>query len=95
MVIATRVPFVKDGPIGVDQERSAVLPDAKRPGQTCLGLVCPRIVSTDLDDLRLFVIFGEHQVMARLIAKRVLISPLINKDFQFATFSSLVAILLP
>jgi hypothetical protein len=29
----------------------------------------------------LFVIFGEHQVMAQLIAKRVLISPLINKDF--------------
>jgi hypothetical protein len=27
------------------------------------------------------VIFGEHQVMARLIAKRVLISPLIHKDF--------------
>ena len=30
---------------------------------------------------RLFVIFGEHQVMAQLIAKRVLISLLINKDF--------------
>jgi hypothetical protein len=29
----------------------------------------------------LFVIFGEHQVMAQLIAKRVLISPLINKGF--------------
>jgi hypothetical protein len=29
----------------------------------------------------LIVIFGEHQVMAQLIAKRVLISPLINKDF--------------
>jgi hypothetical protein len=43
----------------------------------------------------LFVIFGEHQVMAQLIATRVLISPLIHKDFQFATFSSLVAILLP
>jgi hypothetical protein len=28
----------------------------------------------------LFVIFGEHQAMAQLIAKRVLISPLINKD---------------
>jgi hypothetical protein len=27
------------------------------------------------------IIFGEHQVMAHLIAKRVLISPLINKDF--------------
>ena len=26
-------------------------------------------------------IFGEHQVMAQLIAKRVLISPLIHKDF--------------
>jgi hypothetical protein len=29
----------------------------------------------------LIVIFGEHQVMAQLIAKRVLISPLIHKDF--------------
>jgi hypothetical protein len=29
----------------------------------------------------LFVTFGEHQVIAQLIAKRVLISPLINKDF--------------
>ena len=29
----------------------------------------------------LFVIFGEHQVMAQLIAKRVLMSPLIHKDF--------------
>jgi hypothetical protein len=27
------------------------------------------------------IIFGEHQVMAQLIAKRVLISPLILKDF--------------
>jgi hypothetical protein len=29
----------------------------------------------------LFVIFGEHRIMAQLIAKRVLISPLIRKDF--------------
>jgi hypothetical protein len=29
----------------------------------------------------LFVIFGEYQVTAQLIARRVLISPLINKDF--------------
>jgi hypothetical protein len=29
----------------------------------------------------LFVIFGEHQVMAQLIAKSMLISPLIHKDF--------------
>jgi hypothetical protein len=29
----------------------------------------------------LIVIFGEHQVMAQLMAKRVLISPLIHKDF--------------
>jgi hypothetical protein len=29
----------------------------------------------------LFVIFGEHQVMAQLIATRVLISPLIHKGF--------------
>jgi hypothetical protein len=31
--------------------------------------------------LWLFVIFGEYQVMVQLIAKRVLISPLIHKDF--------------
>jgi hypothetical protein len=31
--------------------------------------------------LWLFVIFGEHQVVAQLIVKRALISPLINKDF--------------
>jgi hypothetical protein len=29
-----------------------------------------------------FVVFGEHQVMAQLIATRVLISPLIHKDFS-------------
>ena len=29
----------------------------------------------------LFVIFGEHEVIAQLIAKRVLTSPLIHKDF--------------
>ena len=40
MLIATGGPFVKDGPTGVDQERFAVLPDAKRPGQTCLGRLC-------------------------------------------------------
>jgi hypothetical protein len=33
-----------------------------------------------LNAIRLFVTFGENQVMAQLIAKRVLISPLINKD---------------
>jgi hypothetical protein len=42
-----------------------------------------KIVTTSGQELcRLFVIFGEHQVMAQLIAKRVLISPLINKDFS-------------
>jgi hypothetical protein len=35
-----------------------------------------------LHAIRLFVIFGEHQVMAQLIATRVLISPLMNKDFS-------------
>jgi len=44
---------------------------------------------------RLFVTFGEHQAMAQLIAKRLLISPLINKDFQSTTLSSLVVVLLP
>jgi hypothetical protein len=33
------------------------------------------------NDFASSIIFGEHQVMAQLIAKRVLISPLINKDF--------------
>jgi hypothetical protein len=28
-----------------------------------------------------FVIFGEYQVMAQLIATRVLLAPLIHKDF--------------
>jgi len=42
------------------------------------------------NDFAISVIFGEHQVMAQLIAKRVLISPLIHKDFQFATRSLLV-----
>jgi hypothetical protein len=40
-----------------------------------------RPVWAKLHAIRLFVIFGEHQVMAQLIAKRMLISPLINKDF--------------
>jgi hypothetical protein len=43
----------------------------------------------------LCVIFGEHQVMAQLIATRGLISPLIHKDFQFVALASLVAIVLP
>jgi hypothetical protein len=34
-----------------------------------------------LTDFASSIIFGEHQVMAQLIAKRMLISPLINKDF--------------
>jgi hypothetical protein len=31
--------------------------------------------------LWVFVIFGEYQVIAQLIAKRVLLAPLIHKDF--------------
>jgi hypothetical protein len=52
--------------------------------------------------LWLFGIFGEHQVMAHLIAKGVVISSLIHKEFpgftrnfQFTTLASLVAIWLP
>jgi hypothetical protein len=33
------------------------------------------------NDFAISIIFGEHQVMAQLIATRVLISPLINKAF--------------
>ena len=40
-------------------------------------LICTNMAQTSW----LFVIFGEHQVMAQLIAKRVLISPLIHKGF--------------
>ena len=43
----------------------------------------------------LFVILGEHQVVAQLIAKRALMPPLIYKDFPVCTLSSLVAIRLP
>jgi hypothetical protein len=43
----------------------------------------------------LFVSFGEHQGMAQLIAKRVLISPLINKDFPVLHPFLARAILLP
>jgi hypothetical protein len=50
-------------------------------------MVCdppPQDTSHDANMARtswIIVTFGEHQVMAQLIAKRVLISPLINKDF--------------
>jgi hypothetical protein len=40
-----------------------------------------RIGADPAKTLWLIVAFGEHQVMAQLIAKRVLISPLMNKDF--------------
>jgi hypothetical protein len=43
----------------------------------------------------LFVAFGEHQVMAQLIAKRVLISSWMNRICPFAILSSLMAMLLP
>jgi hypothetical protein len=43
----------------------------------------------------LIVSFGEHRVVAQLIAKSALISPLIHKDFPVRPLSSLVAILLP
>jgi hypothetical protein len=42
----------------------------------------------------LIVSFGEHQMMAERIAKRVLISPLLTGGFPFATLSSLVTMLL-
>jgi hypothetical protein len=42
--------------------------------------VCPPANSCKTD-FASSISFGEHQVMAQLIAKSVLISPLINKDF--------------
>jgi hypothetical protein len=43
---------------------------------------CPLIVYTDVDTSWLFGIFGENQVMAQRVARRLLVSPLINRDFR-------------
>jgi hypothetical protein len=45
-------------------------------------LECLRIMSTDLDDLRLLRAFGECQMMAQLIARRWLVPLLIHKEFR-------------
>jgi hypothetical protein len=42
----------------------------------------PRIMSTDLNDLRLLGRFGECQVMTHPVAKRLFISSLIIKSFR-------------
>ena len=44
-------------------------------------LVYPRIVSTDLDELRLLGAFGECQAIAQLVARKWLVSPVIKRDF--------------
>jgi hypothetical protein len=41
----------------------------------------PLIVYTDLNDLRLLATFGAWEMMARLTARRSLVSPMIKKDF--------------
>jgi hypothetical protein len=47
-----------------------------------LGRSNPCVTAPNLaNTLWFFVIFGEHHGMAQLIAKRVLIAPLIHKDF--------------
>ena len=40
-----------------------------------------QVASNHVRTLWLFVIFGEHQVMAQLIARECSFLPLINKDF--------------
>jgi hypothetical protein len=45
-------------------------------------LLYPRIVYTVLNSLRLLGAFGECQVMAQPVARRLLVSSLINKDFR-------------
>jgi hypothetical protein len=44
-------------------------------------MVYPQIYSTNLDSLRLLAAFGERQIMAQLIARQLIGSSLINKDF--------------
>jgi hypothetical protein len=58
--------------------RCVVPMTSAKPAKEIRGYTRASRVSTSW----LFVIFGEHQVMAQLIAKRVLISPLINKEFR-------------
>jgi hypothetical protein len=51
-----------------------------------LGVECPRIVSMDLNDLRLLGAFGESQVMGQPVAKGLLVSPSITGDFRGCYF---------
>jgi hypothetical protein len=48
------------------------------------GMVCPRIVSTDLNDLRLLGAFGECRVMTQTVARRLPAPPLMHRDFRGA-----------
>jgi hypothetical protein len=45
-------------------------------------LLCPLIVYTDLNRLWLLGAFGERQVMVYSVARRTVVSSLINKDFR-------------
>jgi hypothetical protein len=55
---------------------------------TAYGVVYPRIMSTDLDDLRLMTSFGGCQVMAQPVAKGFFVSPLIIRGFRGAVSCS-------
>ena len=46
------------------------------------AVLCPHIYSTDLNDLWCLAIFGECRLMAWLISRKRLSSPLIKKDFR-------------
>ena len=55
---------------------------------TAYGVVYPRIMSTDLDDLRLMTSFGGCQVMGQPVAKGFFVSPLIIRGFRGAVSCS-------
>jgi hypothetical protein len=58
------------------------LPSAAIPNSWLMTRFCVWTSPSNLAMISwVFVIFGEHQVMAQLIAKSVLISLLIHKDF--------------
>ena len=61
-----------------DEQLAQLLPELRHARDKCMVLVGTKLATTSW----LFVSFGEHQVMAQLIATRVLMSPLIHKDFR-------------
>jgi hypothetical protein len=65
----------------VKKRRPKSFPWMIKPRHTRRQQFVQQALGGSLHAIRLFVTFGEHQVMVQLIAKRVLISPLIHKDF--------------